>query len=186
MSQAGIISTTAGPVPPTVPTSFVTQNGTAVPAANILIVNAFDSSENNANGIITKGGVAGTGTANEVDVVITNRLQGTGSTVGASTTTLVTFPLGATPGAYNVEAKFIGFEPTTPASTGYTVWGTIRTTGAAGALDGVPDETFVEHVALITSDVNFVISGNDLLLQVVGVVGLTISWNVVATYTFIS
>ncbi len=183
MSQAGIINTTSGPVPPAVPTSFVTDvNSPSVPIANIENVIGGATTANNNNGIRTDGSSG----SNTLTVQLTNRLQGTGSTVGAATTTLVTFALGATPGAYNVEAKFAGFEPTTPASTGYTVIGTVRTTGAAGALDGIPDETPIEHVALITSDVNFVISGNNLLLQVVGVAGLTISWNVVATYTFTS
>jgi hypothetical protein len=175
------VGVSSGSLPPTVLQQFTADDSTiAVPAAGNINNFSNDSTTNNNNGIQT------TNTGSTITTLLTNRLQGTGSTVGASTTTLVTFPLGATPGAYNVEAKFIGFEPTTPASTGYTVLGTIRTTGAAGAIDGIPDETPIEHVALITSDVNFVISGNNLLLQVVGVAGLNISWNVVATYSFIS
>ena len=38
MSQAGIISTSSGPVPPVVATSYVTDFGTAIPVANILNV----------------------------------------------------------------------------------------------------------------------------------------------------
>ena len=171
---------TAGGLPPSVAQQFTTDSGIAVPVAGNLNIFTNDTTANNNNGI------QDTGSGSTVTILLTNRITGTGTTVGAATTTLATFSLGATPGAYNVEAKFIGFNASTPASTGYTVLGTVRTTGAAGALDGVPDETPIEHVALITSDVNLVISGNDLLFQVVGVAGLTINWSVLATYTFVS
>lgn len=48
MSQI-IKDLTAGPVPPTVATSYVTDSGTAVPAANILNVNGGDGIEVSAN-----------------------------------------------------------------------------------------------------------------------------------------
>lgn len=167
---------------PAIPTSFVTQDGTAVPAANILIVNGFDSTENNANGIITKGGVVGTGTANEVDVIITNRLQGTGSTVGAVTTDVVTFPLGATPSTYVVEANFVAFEATTPAGSGYSLFGTIRTTGIAASLVGTPDKINNENTVLIPANADIIASGNNLILRVTGVAGLTVNWSCVGYY----
>ena len=51
---------------------------------------------------------------------------------------------------------------------------------------GTPDETVIEDLAMITADVDMVASGNNLIIRVTGVAGLTIDWNVVATYVFVS
>jgi len=182
LSQITKTLTSGGPIPPNIPTQFNTQNGNAVPLANILIVNAFDSTEDNANGLITKGGVVGTGTSNEVDVVITNRLQGTGSTSGAVTADLVTFSLGATPATYVVEANFSAFESVTPSGAGYSLFGTIRTTGAAASLVGTPDKINNENASLLAANADIIASGNNLILRVTGVAGLNINWATVGYY----
>ncbi len=172
-------------VTPTVPTSFVTQDGTAVPAANVLIINGVDSTENNVNGIITKGGVAGTGTANEVDVVITNRLQGSANTVGAVTAPLATMNLGAVAGNYAFQVYVSGFMASAPAGTAYSILACIRTDGATATLVATSDETFVEDAALATSDIQVAVSGNSIVINAIGIAATTIRWNVVSTYVFI-
>lgn len=184
MSQAGIISTTAGPVPPIVPTSFVTQDGTAVPAANILIVNGIDSTENNANGIITKGGVVGTGTANEVDVVITNRLQGSVSTVGAATGDIIIF----TPtvvGTYCVEFRASAYNTTSSLGAGYSVFGAIRFDGVNSNICDTFDEINNEEGTMSSVDIAVVVSGASTILRATGYLGQTINWGAVGLYTFI-
>lgn len=188
MSQFYVNSMSSGNLPPQVPTSFVTDNGTAVPAANILIVHGTDSTQNLAAGVIAKGGVVGTGVGNEVDVVITNRIRGTGNTTGVGITTvdLYTFPLGATPGAYNFESKIVGYNASGPNATGFTIIGTVRTTGASGTLVSIPDETFIDDIALVAADVDMVISGNNLIIRCTGINGLSINWNVLTTYIFVS
>lgn len=191
MSQAGIISTTSGPVPPSVPTSFVTQNGTAVPAANVLIVDGFDSIENNDNGVITKGGVVGTGTANELDVIITNRIVITNTTTNLQTVTTTLFtPTNAT--AYTYKAFIVGYDTVGGFCAGGSIEGLMRK--AAGVITIVGDsDTLDESDAALeppinatSVDWNIIASGGDLVVQFIGVAGATINWKCLFTFIQVS
>ena len=180
MSQAGDLSSTYGPLPPDVPTSFVTDSGTAVPALNILNVLGNDSTANNANGIST------TGSGNTVTVVLSNRLQGTVTTVGAVTGDAITFSLGATPGAYKFVFSIVGFNSATPAGAGYDIDAAARTTGAAATVISTPDGDEDEDAAFIAADWDIIASGNNIIVRMTGVAGLTINWSVVGYYVFAS
>ena len=129
--------------------------------------------------------MVGTGTSNELNVTLTNRLQGSGNTIGAVTTTIATMNLGATPGNYAWEFYVSGYEPTAPSGTGYNIQSCIRTDGATATLVAISDETYVEDAALGGSDVQITVSGNSVNVTVIGIAGLTIHWNVVANYVFV-
>lgn len=179
MSQV-IKNLASGPVPPSVPQTFTADDGSiAVPVANNLNLFSRDTTANNVNGIQT---TADPNLSDNFYVELTNRLQGTGSTVGAVTTDLVTFSLGATPATYVIEANFVAFESTTPAGAGYSLFGTVRTTGAAASLVGTPDKINNENAALVPSTADIVVSGNNVILRVLGTVGLTVNWAVVGYY----
>lgn len=179
MSQAGIINTSSGPVPPTVATSYVTNvNSPAIPIANVLDVFGGQTTANTANGIQTDGSSG----SNILTVQLTNRLQGTGTTVGATTADIVTFSLGATPGTFFFTFQLAAFEAGTPSGAGYGSFSTARTTGAAATIVGDTDSIVHEEAALIDTDFNLIASGNDVILRVTGVAGLTIDWSLVGYY----
>lgn len=181
MSQAGIISTTAGPVPPSVPTSFVTDDGTAVPAANILNVNGVDSTENNANGILTR---ANPNASNNLEIIISNRLQGTGTTVGATTSPIITF----TPtviGTYAVEARVAAYNTTSSLGAGYSMFAAIRFDGVNSNLTGTPDRIVNEEGTMTNANCTITVSGANILINGVGYAAQTINWSAVALYTFV-
>ena len=184
MSQAGQINSASGPVPPTVPTSFVTQDGTAVPAANILLVDGFDSIENNDNGIITKGGVVGTGTSNEVDVILTNRISVTATTSdGGGQTQTVTLMTPSNSTAQTFTALITGFDSVNNIAIGGEQIGLARTAAGVVTIIGINDTFDESDAALNTADWNVISGGATTQIQFTGVAGHSIAWRCLFEYT---
>jgi hypothetical protein len=171
---------TAGSLPPSVPTSFVTDSGTAIPVGNILNVLTNESSVNNDNGIQSIGA------GNTVTVRLTNRLTSTLTTTNATPGTLLTFPLGATPGTYIVEGDITAYDVTDAAGASYTYIGAAITDGATGTEISIENKDLFEQAAMAAADFNISVSANSLLIGVTGIAGKTIHWSAVLTYRFVS
>lgn len=184
MSQAGsFVQNGAGPIPPDVPTTFVTDvNSPAFPALNILNVPGGDVITNNDNGIQTDGSSGG----NTLTVQLTNRQTGTVTTANAVLTTIQTFALGATPATFYIYGNVQAFEGVTPSGGAFSFSGGYRTDGAAAVELGTEFHDDFKSAALLTADVFLNVSANNVLVQVQGVAGLTIDWNSLLEYRSVS
>lgn len=181
MSQAGIINTSSGPVPPTVATTYVTDvNSPAIPALNILNVLGNDTTVNNDNGIRTDGSSG----SNTLTVQLTNRLQGNVTTVGATTTAMITFSPTVI-GTYSIEVRIAAYNTTSSLGAGYSLFGTIRYDGVNCNLCGTPDRIVNEEGAMTAANTTMTVSGGSVLVNGVGYVGQTINWSGVGLYTFV-
>lgn len=182
MSQ--ITKLASGVIPPVIPTSFITDDGTAIPAANILNVNAIDSTENNDNGHLTR---ANPNLGDNLEIVLTNRVTGTATTTDAVTPqTLTSFSLGATPGTYLYQIQIVAYNVTDSLSAGYTSTSVLRTDGATvtevNATPGlIAEESTMEDVVVQNQ-----ISGNSAETVVTGLAGKTINWKALNTYIMVS
>lgn len=182
MSQAGIINTTVGPSPPTVATSYVTDvNSPAIPALNILNVIGGDTSDSDNFGIRTDGSSG----SNTLTVQLTNRVRGNVTTTNATPTTIATLVLSATPGVYEINGSVAAFDVTDTAGASYSFTSGIRSTGALAIEIGTQFSTNFEELAMETADINVTVSGNSILIQVIGIAAKTIDWDCLFTYRFI-
>lgn len=172
-------SSVSSPPPPTVATTYVTEDGNAVPAANILNVLATDTNIDNEEGIDTIG------SGNTVTVRLTNRVRGTITTTDATPTTLISLPLGATPGVYVIEGNLVAFNVTDTAGGSYSFAGSARTTGAAAVEIATEDKSIFEEAAMATADFTYGVTGNNAFLEVIGIAGKTINWSGLFTYQFV-
>ena len=175
------VGVTSGALPPVVPTSFVTDDGTAIPAANILNVNGVDSTENNANGILTR---ANPDLSDNLEVVITNRFQGTVTTADATPTPIITF----TPtvvGSYTIETRISAYNTTDTLGAGYSLFGTARFDGVNSNLCGTADRIVNEEAGMETASATFTVSGANILINAVGIAAKTINWSAVSLYSYV-
>lgn len=177
MSQAGVLAVTASP---SVPTTFVTNSGNAVPVANTLNILATDATTNNDNGILT------TGAGSTVTIVLSNRQTATVTTTDATLTTALTFALSGTPGVYFIDGNITAFDVTDTAGGVYNFASGVRSDGVTATEIGVEFKDSFEEAAMATSDVFVTTSGNNSIIQVQGIAGKTINWNVVLNYRFVS
>lgn len=180
MSQFFVNSSGVSPPPPSVPTSFPTDSGTATPAANVLNIFTGETNVNNDNGIRSIG------SGNTVTIQLTNRITGTVTTNDATPTTLVSLSLGATPGVYIVEGDVTAYDVTDAAGASYTFVGAATTDGATATEIGVENKNVFEQAAMTTADFSLGVTGNTAFIQVIGIAGKTIHWNAMFTYRFIS
>ena len=182
MSQAGIISVTNSILPPDVPTLFVTDNGTVIPAGHIVNINGGSTSANNSIGIQVIA--AGDGSNNEL-IQLTNRITGFGSTVSApSTVTLITFPLGAVPAAYQITVNTIGRAVPPgiqPGVVGVFETLTVYTDGTTATLVNTI-KTLQDVVGLTPVLAYTSVVGNTVIVQGFGSPGYDVSWYSQLTY----
>ncbi len=174
-------SLTSGPVPPAVPTSFVTDiNSPSVPIANIENVFGGSVTTNNTNGVQTDGSSG----SNTITVELTNRMTGSGTTVGAGTADIITF----TPtviGTYSIEFRSAAYNTTSSLGAGYSYFGAIRFDGVNSTTCDTFDQIDNEEGTMSNSELDVVVSGANVILRAIGYAGQTINWSSVGLYTFV-
>lgn len=154
--KAGVAGT------PSVPTQVTTDDGVAVPVANNLNIVGD-------NGIITEG--AG-------DTVTVKFNEGSDTTVGATTVTLLTItPDDSATTTYQILID--GYDAINDIGVGGQIVGTVRKSGGVVVVIPTPDKIKNGDAAIIGADYNLVASGADVLVQATGVAGLTISWKAI-------
>lgn len=121
---------------------------------------------------------------------LTNRFNGTASTSNASPTNILVVAPTIPDAVYTIQATFSGIRTAAPqGAVGYNIFATVRTDGSTCTLVGTPDKIVNEDdgtggsTDMTGCDANILVAANTIQFEVVGIVGSTINWNMVATYT---
>ena len=165
-------------IPPGTVVTLTGDSGGAIPPDGSGNINVFgsDTTSNNDNGLTSVGA------GNTITYQLTNRQTGTVATTDATVTTILTVPMGVTPGTFYVFGNVQAFNSSTPASAAYSFSGGYRTSGAAATQLGTEFHDTFQDAVLTTTDIFLTTSGNNILVQVQGVVALNINWNAILEY----
>ena len=152
-------------------TSIVSDSGTITPTLGAVNVQGFPGS-----------GVSTSGSGNTLYINVSGKVA-TGTTVGATTTTLVTLPLGSSPGTYMISAIVAGWDATSSLAVNYLLAGAVKTSGGTATL--MPGQALdeFEDAALTAATVTLGTSGNSAVVSATGVAGETIRWKASISYS---
>jgi hypothetical protein len=173
----------SGNLPPSVPTSFVTDNGTSVPVSNIENIIGGTSTANNSNGIATKANPNG---SNTLEIDLTNRAVGSITTTNATPVNIISLPLGSTPGVYAISGSVAGYIHGANQGAGYFFEGVTRTNGSVATEFTGQFTNFDEDPAIQPAFVLATTSGNSFIIEIEGVAATTIDWVAVINFIFAS
>lgn len=181
MSQV-IKNLASGPVPPAVPDQFTADDGTlGIPVANNLNLLSRDTTDNNNNGIQTTADPNG---SDNFFIELTNRVQGTATTVGAGTGDIITFTPSVI-GTYSFEFRIAAYNTTSLLGAGASIFGAIRFDGVNTNICDLFDEINNDEGAMSGTDLAVVASGANMILRATGYAAQTINWGAVGLYTFV-
>lgn len=162
---------------PTIPTSFITDDGTAVPADNELNILGDDTTENNVNGITT------TGSGDTVTVLLTNRVSLTAITSdGGGQTQSVTLVTPDNDTGFTFRVLVNAYDATNNETAGGELIGMGRKEVGSVTIIAENDVFSDSDLALAATEWDIIANGGDVDIQVVGVAGRTIVWRCLYEY----
>ncbi len=167
---------TAGGLPPSVPTSFTTDNSTvAIPSANN--INVFTPG-NGTQGIATSA----SGSTITITLIDTF-LSGTAQTVNAGNATFTSVvPVPISNSVVNIRANIAGYAKSSEIAIGAELIGAVRNVGAVLQIIQDVEVTRNNDASLAAWSATFTTSGTNVLIQVTGVAGFTINWTAIIDY----
>ncbi len=170
MSEFHIAMGGGGVLPPAVATSYQTDSGIAIPAANIL-------------NVIGGVGVTTTGSGNTVIVKLANSGNVYTTTVGAVTSEVTIINLGPTPSIGLFVSKVVGYDVTSGNGCAYYLVRAAKTDGVSASVVGLGSLSEFEDIPFIPADATATVNGNAVTITVLGVAGYTIDWTIETTFT---
>ena len=75
--------------------------------------------------------------------------------------------------------KIVGFDGAAFENIGGTISIAIATNGALAEIVATPDKIVDTSSGLVAADINMVVSTNNVILRVTGVLGSTVNWNAI-------
>ncbi len=112
-------------------------------------------------------------------------IQGDVTTNNAVPTPCITFPLGSNAGTYVVDGRITGYNLTDVSGGSYFFSAGVRTTGAVAVLLGTSSGASYEEGTMAAANFTVTVSGNNLIINAIGIAGKTINWSAEFEYQFV-